>query len=69
LDDERLISLKEAAALCELGADQLRRLAEKGRLRARKIGRNWVTTPEAVAEYITNPELRSKDPQKYKRQQ
>lgn len=67
--EERLISLTEAAALSGLSADHLRRLAEKGRLRARKIGRNWVTSAEAVREYVEDPEKRSKDPQKYKRQQ
>ena len=67
MDGEHLISLAEAAAMSRLSADHLRRLAEKGRLRARKIGRNWITTREAVAEYLANPEARSKDPHKYKR--
>ena len=65
--EERLISLKEAAALAGLSADHLRRLAEQGKLQARKIGRNWVTTPEAVREYVTDPVKRSKDPQKNRR--
>jgi hypothetical protein len=67
LDEERLISLTEAAALSGLSSAQLRLLAIKGRLRAFKVGRNWITTPEAVAEYMDNPHLRSKDPLKYKR--
>jgi len=29
--------------------------------------RDWFTTPEAVTEYVGNPEKRSKDPHKYKR--
>ena len=67
MEEERLISITEAAALSGLSADHLRRLAEKGRLKARKIGRNWITTREAVAEYMASPEARSRDPQKHKR--
>ena len=67
MEEERLISLTEAAALSGLSADHLRRLAEKGRLQAKKIGRNWITTREAIAEYLANQEARSKDPYKYRR--
>ena len=67
MDDERLISLSEAAALSGLSAAHLRRLAEHGKLRARKVGRNWITTAEAVAEYVRDEEKRSKDPHKNKR--
>jgi excisionase family DNA binding protein len=67
LDDERLISLTEAAAMSGISSGHLRHLAEQGKLSARKIGRNWVTTTAAVAEYLQNPELRSKDPYKNKR--
>ena len=67
MENERLISLQEAAALSKLSATHLRHLAENGKLRARKIGRNWVTSREAVAEYLQDPEARSKDPYKYKR--
>lgn len=49
----RLISLAEAADICGLSAAHLRRLAERGTLRAQKIGRNWVTTEEAVREYLS----------------
>lgn len=67
LEEERLISLKEAAARCGLSHSHLQWLARKGRLKAKKLGRDWLTTPEAVAEYLKNPELRSKRPYKYKR--
>lgn len=67
MDDARLISLSEAADRFGLSRSQLRLLALKGRLHARKVGKSWVTTPEAVAEYLANLELRSKDPLKYKR--
>jgi len=67
LDDEHLISLKEAAARFDLSYSQLRRLVRVGRIEARRVGWEWLTTPEAVAAYLANAELRSKDPQKYKR--
>ena len=47
-----LISLTEAAERYDLTATYLRHLATKGRLKALKIGRNWVTTAADVEEYI-----------------
>lgn len=67
VEQERLISLAEAAALSGLSSGHLKHLAQKGRLRAWKIARNWVTTAAAVGEYIKDAEKRSKDPYKYKR--
>ncbi len=67
VDTERLISLKEAATQFPLSYSQFRRLARTGRLAAQKLGRDWFTTPEDVAAYLANAELRSKDPHKYKR--
>jgi excisionase family DNA binding protein len=51
-DLENLITLKEAAKLSGLSHDHLRRLAGQGVLKAHKIGRDWVTTPQAVKEYL-----------------
>jgi excisionase family DNA binding protein len=67
VDVERLISLKEAAARFPISYSQLRRLARTHRLAARKVGRDWFTTPEDVAAYLANAELRRNDPHKYKR--
>ena len=50
LDD--LIPLSKAAELCGLSPDHLRRLAGQGELWAIKIGRNWVTTEDAVNNYL-----------------
>jgi hypothetical protein len=66
LEGEKLISLKEAAALSGLSHSHLQLLARTGRLRARRLGTDWFTTPEAVAEYLNNPELRSRNPYKNK---
>jgi excisionase family DNA binding protein len=49
---DELISLVEAADLCGLSSDHLRRLAREGELWGKKIGRNWVTTAQAVREYL-----------------
>ncbi len=48
-----LISLHEASNLSGLSHDHLRRLAGQGKLWAKKIGRNWVTTEQAVLEYLS----------------
>ncbi len=67
MDAESLISLKEAATRFGLSYSHLRWLARSGRLRARRLGWGWFTTEEAVAAYLADAELRSKDPHKYKR--
>jgi excisionase family DNA binding protein len=54
LPSDELISLAEAAKLYGFDQDYLRQLIHKGRLRGRKIGRNWVTTPRDMEQYITN---------------
>lgn len=46
-----LISLPEAAEICGLSQSHLRRLVSRGVIWGKKIGRNWVTTAEAVKEY------------------
>ena len=63
----RLISLKEAAAIFPISQAHLQLLARTGRLRATKIGRDWLTTPEDVAAYLADRTLRSHDPHKHKR--
>jgi excisionase family DNA binding protein len=47
-----LISLAEASILSGLSTDHLRRLAEQGKLKARKVGRNWITTKESLTSYM-----------------
>ena len=50
--DERLISLKEAAASSGLSHSHLRLLARTGKITARRLGRDWFTTEQAVAAYL-----------------
>jgi len=52
LENIHLISLREASEITGLSSDHLRRLAEQGIIGAKKIGRNWITTKEALSDYI-----------------
>ena len=67
MDEDELISLSEAATVTGLTMKHLGLLAREGKLRARKIGRNWVTTRKAVKEYMGDSEVRSRDPYKRRR--
>ena len=49
---KQFISLAEAAKICGLSHDHLRRLALEEKIRAIKIGRYWYTTEEAVLAYL-----------------
>lgn len=49
-----LLSLGEAAALTGLSASHLRLLASRGRIKAKKVGRNWITTEAAVRAYLAD---------------
>ena len=55
-----LLSLKEAAELCPYSADYLNLLARKGKLKARKIGRDWLITKADLFEYLHKQHLDSK---------
>jgi Fic family protein len=45
------IRLSDAAKLCNYGIEYLSYLARTGRLAAVKLGRNWMTTREAIIDY------------------
>ena len=47
-----------------LSVSHLRLLARTGRLPARKVGRDWLTTVDDLQNYISNEELRSRNPYK-----
>ena len=51
-EDQMFITLREAAEYCDYSQEYLSLLARKGRLAAVKIGKDWMTTKEAVEEYI-----------------
>ncbi|MDR1617580.1 MAG: Fic family protein [Treponema sp.] len=48
------ISLREASKICEYDIEYLSYLARTGRLKAIKLRRNWLTTREALMDYIEN---------------
>jgi excisionase family DNA binding protein len=50
---EDLISFSEAAELSGFTTRHLRYLASSGELWAKKLGRNWLTTAQAVQEYLS----------------
>lgn len=57
-DKTRLISLPEAAELYGFNQRYLGNLVRKGRLKAYKIGKMWVTTPQDVEEYVASRQKR-----------
>jgi len=60
LEEGRYISLEEAAAQFGISHSHLRLLARTGKLAATRIGKSWVTTPKAVADYLRDEPLRRK---------
>lgn len=61
---DELISLREAAELSGLSASHLRLLVSGGDIWGRKIGRNWVTTAQAVQEYVAQDHRPGPKPKK-----
>lgn len=49
---DELISLSKAAELSGFTTRHLRLLATQGKIWAKKLGRNWFTTAQAVQEYL-----------------
>jgi excisionase family DNA binding protein len=61
-----LISLQEAAEYANLKQDSLHDYIKRDRLKAKKIGRFWVTTRAAVDEYLQSRHLEN-IPKKHRR--
>ncbi len=51
---EDLISLSKAAKLTGLSASHLRLLVRRGEVWGKKLGRNWLTTEQAVRNYLAH---------------
>jgi hypothetical protein len=51
-EKEEFISLQEATKLCDYSQEYLSLRARQGKLKAVKIGRNWVTKKEWLQEYL-----------------
>lgn len=57
-EKEGLISLKEATKYCNYSQEYLSLLARQRKISAIKINKEWVTTREAIEEYILEKEKR-----------
>ena len=53
-DPDELITLAEAGRRYDLSPETLRLIARRGRLRARKMGRDWFTTPADMETYLAS---------------
>jgi hypothetical protein len=53
-----LIPMSQAAKLTPYSADYLSLLARKGRLRAVKISRDWLTTQEEILQYLNTQKIK-----------
>jgi hypothetical protein len=51
---DEVITLAEAAQLCGLAAHTLTLQAERGKLRARKMGHTWITTRHWLDVYLAD---------------
>lgn len=60
----QLISLTEAAELSGLSQGHLRLLAKQGKIWATKIGRDWLTTAEAIRAYMATERRTGPKPKK-----
>ena len=49
-----IITLQEAAEYADITKEALRNYVRRGRLRARKLGSQWVTTRAAIDEYLAS---------------
>jgi excisionase family DNA binding protein len=59
-----LLSLQEAAKLSGLSAGHLRLLVRRGDIWGEKLGRNWITTAQAVEEYLARDRRPGPKPKK-----
>ena len=54
-----LLTLKDASSLTPYSADYLNLLARKGKIRARKIGRDWLITRADLFDYLKKQKIDS----------
>ncbi len=57
-----LISVSEASKLSGLTTSYIRRLLRDDRIEGVKIGQNWLTTEEAIREYLKQERRRGPKP-------
>lgn len=55
-DFNTLMSIRDVSHYCDFSERHIRLLLEKGKIRGKRIGRDWITTSEEVDKYlVTNP--------------
>ena len=59
-----LIGLEEAAIYAGFTTRHLRLLIQHGKIRGKKIGRDWVTTKVEIGKYISIPHKPGRKPNK-----
>lgn len=59
-EEPQFISLAEAAKITNYSQDYISLLCRQGKMKAEKLGRNWVTTRDWVYSYIDNTEGKGK---------
>jgi len=59
-----LISLEEASRISGLSSVHLRHLVSTGKLWGKKIGRNWVTSKNAIVDYLNQQNSPGRPPKK-----
>lgn len=55
---DELITFSQAGEIYDFSTNYLRELASRGRLQAKKIGHQWLTTPGDVESYIKSRKVR-----------
>jgi excisionase family DNA binding protein len=55
---DSLISINDAAIITSYSPDFIRMLARSGKLHAVKIGRDWMTTRDAILDYLHKQQKR-----------
>ena len=65
-DTRELLALAQAARRYGLAPDSLKKYAQKSRLEAVKLGRNWFTTDKAVRKYLKQRDV-ARIPKRYRK--
>jgi len=61
---QKYISLQNATKFCKYSQEYLSLRARQGKLKAEKIGRNWMTTKKWLKEYIKHIRIHENNGQK-----
>ena len=62
---EELISLNEASKITGLSSVHLRHLVSSGKIWGRKIGRNWITSKDAIIDYLKQEKRPGRPPKNH----